>query len=286
MTKRVATINDLSGMGKCSLTVAIPVLSALGVQACPLPTAILSNQTGYPHFFIREFTDDMQSIADEWESLNFHFDGIYTGFLSDENQVDIIKNFVKKFKKEDTVFLVDPVMGDDGEVYPNFSSALIEKIRELAFLADIVTPNLTECCILTGNDYKKLIANNKSDNYLDIVSQTVKCLVKGNVKSAVITGIRYKGKDDVEEMFYNAVVCQGDVTFVKREIVGGSYSGTGDILASIICAMILRGKTLIEAVNFGVDFINLAVSDTYKSGTDRNHGVNFEKFMNVLTSLK
>lgn len=285
MIKKIATINDLSGFGKCSLTVAIPIISALKVQACPMPTAVLSNQTGYPQFFIKDCTEDMGKIAKQWEKLKFQFDGIYTGFLSDEKQVGVIEKFIEVFKTENNFLLVDPVMGDDGEVYPNFSPKLIQRIKDLVFMADIVTPNITEACILTDYNYQNLMEQKNTEDYLKRIEDICHIFHQRNVKKIVITGIHYKAKEDLKEMLYNAVMENGKVVFVKQEIVGGSYSGTGDILASIICALTARGKTLLEAVKVATEFISLSIKDTFENGIERNEGVNFEKFLDTLTKI-
>ena len=282
MTKKVATINDLSGMGRCSLTVAIPILSVLGVQACPLPTAILSNQTGYPHYYINDFTDSMPYFIKEWAELGFGFDGIYTGFLSDAVQVKVIENFLEIFKKKDTIFIVDPVMGDDGEIYPSISQEMVKSITQLSFKADIITPNLTECCILTGTDYAEVVQNAKKEDYLDIISEICSKLLTGSVKKCVVTGINYKGVNDDLDMIYNAVLENGEIRFIKSANTGGSYSGTGDILASVVCGMVVKGKGLYEAVELATKFISKAIADTYLCKIDRNDGVNFENYLGML----
>ena len=146
--KKIAVIHDLSGLGKCSLTAAIPVISAMGVQACPLPTAILSNQTGYGSYFWDDYTDRMELIMDEWKKMGFKPDGVYTGFLGDARQVDLILKFVDMFCTEGTHILVDPVMGDRGETYKTYSETLCEKMRTLVREATVITPNLTEALLL------------------------------------------------------------------------------------------------------------------------------------------
>ncbi len=280
MIKKVAAINDLSGAGRCSLTVTIPILSALGVQACPLPTAVLSNQTGYPHYFIENFTDGMVKVIEQWKKHGFCFDGIYTGFLSDEKQADIIKDFVKEFKREKTIFLVDPVMGDNGKTYPGFNKELIKKLCSLAFDADIITPNLTECCVLLDLDYKSIMKGIEKGE-LDMVYNAAKGLLEGQAKTAVITGIPCC--ENGEKIIQNAVADKNGVRFVKGAMIGGSYSGTGDIFSSILCGMIMRGKSIDLAVELATKFVETAVRDTIIEKTDRNHGINFEKFMYMLT---
>ena len=282
MTKKVAAINDLSGAGRCSLTVALPILSTFGVHVFPMPTAILSNQTGYDSFYIYDFTDKMDNFTYQWKKMELEFDGIYTGFIASCRQVDKIEEFIKIFKKKDTLLIIDPIMGDDGAVYPNFNSELREKITKLAFQADIITPNLTEFCILTGTNYKELISKSDQDNFLDITAECGKKLIRGNVKRAVITGIRHRGRGDSEDMFYNIVISEGKTYFLKSEITGGSYSGTGDILSSIICAMSVKGYDLKYAVEVAVKFIGASIKDSYNENTDRRAGVNFEKYLWML----
>ena len=146
--KKIAVLNDLSGMGKCSLTAAIPVISVMGVQACPLPTAILSAQTGFPSYYCDDYTDRMDKFMDEWQKMDFHPDGIYTGFLADAAQADKAVDFIQRFKKKETKVLVDPVMGDDGEEYPIYTEELCEKMRMLVREAAVITPNITEAVLL------------------------------------------------------------------------------------------------------------------------------------------
>ena len=146
--KKIAVINDLSGLGKCSLTAAIPVISVMGVQACPFPTAVLSNQTGYETYFCEDFTEHMAPYMEEWKKRGFVPDGIYTGFLSDEKQADKILKFIDTFAGEDTLILTDPVMGDDGAVYPIYTEELCSRFRELARRSYVITPNLTEALLL------------------------------------------------------------------------------------------------------------------------------------------
>lgn len=280
MLKKVAAINDLSGAGRCSLTVAIPILSALKVQVYPLPTAVLSNQTGYPYFYIDDFTDKMDNFTYQWQRLGINFDCVYTGFLPSEKQVDKILNFLRVFRRENTLLLVDPVMGDDGEAYPNFGDKLCEKIKELAFEADIITPNLTECCILTGANYEEIMTYKNSENFLDKIGEVGKKLMTGRLKQVVITGIHYsEGEND---LLVNVILDGEKVHYVKTPVTGGSYSGTGDILASIICGSVVNGKNLVSAVETAVKFIHTAIEDTYKDKTDRNDGINFEKYLYML----
>ncbi len=283
MVKKVAVINDLSGAGRCSLTVALPVLSTLGVQAFPLPTAILSNQTGYESYYIYDFTEKMENFTYQWKKMGLKFDGIYVGFIASEKQVDKIIDFINNFKNSDTVLIVDPIMGDDWNFYHNFGTNLRERIIQLAFEADVITPNLTECCILTQTDFGELVEKSKDSDFIDVVAECGKKLLKGNVKQAVITGVKHRGMEDDSDMLYNIIVSKKNVEYVKSRIIGGSYSGTGDLLTSVLCGKIVNGKNAKDAVETAVKFIGAAIEDSFHEKTDRNDGVNFEKYLWMLS---
>ena len=167
MTKKIAVINDLSGFGRCSLTAAISVLSAMGVSPCPLPTAILSAQTGYPSYYCDDYTDKMEYFRREWKKMGARFDGIYTGFVAGEEQIRQIFRFLDTFHQESSFLLVDPVMGDDGIPYDMFTDTLRSLMKELCFQADIITPNVTELCLLTGADYDYIANIPHTDSLLD-----------------------------------------------------------------------------------------------------------------------
>ena len=159
MTPRVAAIHDMSGFGRCSLTVAIPILSAMGVQCCPLPTAFLSTHTGgFEGFTFLDMTDEMSKVADHWASLGLTFQAVYSGFLGSERQIGVVENFICRFRGPDTVVVVDPVMGDYGRVYQTYTAAMCSGMARLAELADVITPNLTEAALLLGQPYETLPA--------------------------------------------------------------------------------------------------------------------------------
>lgn len=276
MVKRIAVINDLSGMGKCSLTAAIPVISVMGVQACPLPTAILSNQTGYDSYYCDDYTKHMDAYAEEWKKMNLTFDGIYTGYLGSEAQVEKILSFIKHFRRPETILLVDPVMGDSGQPYDVFTPGLGEQMRKLAFHADIITPNLTELCILTDTDYTELMESVDRPDFLDKIAKIGKPLLEKGIQAIIVTGIGYEHK------LYNLVVERDEVHTVASEIHGGSYSGTGDLLASIVCAGMVQGRTALDCVKLAAKFLEAALIETVDENIPRNDGINFEPYLNML----
>lgn len=273
MIKKAAVINDLSGFGKCSLTATIAVLSVMGVQPCPMPTAVLTNQTGYKNHYCIDLTDELCHYKEMWSLNNESFDGIYSGYIADKKQVDIILDFINTFRKSNTIVLVDPVMGDNGRLYSAFSNETCKKVCSLARSADIITPNLTELCILTDTDFEELNSHCESDDFLERISDVAKGAFSHSEQKIVVTGIK-KGN-----CLYNGVFTKQDCSFVKAECHGGSFSGTGDIFASIVFASVVNGESLVSAVSKAVSFIEKATADTAKEPYDRNDGINFEKFL-------
>lgn len=273
MIKKAAVINDLSGFGKCSLTASIAVLSVMGVQPCPMPTAVLTNQTGYKNHYCIDLTNELSHYKEMWSLNNESFDGIYSGYISDKRQVDIIFDFINTFRKSNTVVLVDPVMGDNGRLYSAYNDESCKKICGLARSADIITPNLTELCILTDTDFDKLNSHCESDDFLDRISEVAKGAISHSEQKIVVTGINKGG------CLYNGVFSKQDCDFIKAECHGGSFSGTGDIFASIVFASVVNGESLVSSVKKAVLFIEKATADTAKEPYDRNDGINFEKFL-------
>lgn len=278
--KKIAVINDLSGLGKCSLTAAIPVISVLGVQACPLPTAILSNQTGYASYFYDDYTDKIDRFTDEWKKIDMHFDGISTGFLGSETQVEKILHFIDMFYEKDTLLFVDPVMGDLGHAFSFATDSFRAQMKKLALRADVITPNLTELCLLADVDFNSL--DSKAPDYLEQIAKAGKLLLDQGIQTILVTGILYHGPTDTKEKYYNMILTNDGFETVSSEVIGGSYSGTGDLMAAALCAGMVRGDSAYESTKRAVNFITAALKDTVKAGTHRNEGINFEKYLNLL----
>lgn len=277
MTKKAVLINDLSGLGKCSLTAAIPVLSVMGVQPCPVPTAVLTNQTGFESFYCNDCTDKLDYYIAEWKKIGFVPDGIYTGFLSDENQVDKILDFISEFSFANPFIMVDPVMGDNGKPYSLFTENLALKMKKLVSKANIITPNLTELCILCDYNYENLINKIEREDYLLIVENICKDMFnKYEIDYLVVTGIDYK------ENIYNLALSKKQSFYTKSKKVGESYSGTGDLLASVVFAGMLKGEKLENTLKKAVLFIEKSISDTVGLNISRNEGIEFEKNLGML----
>ena len=272
MLKKVAAINDLSGIGKCSLTVAIPILSALKVQCCPFPTAILSSQTGFNEYTFLDLTKEMKEYSNTWKKLNLEIDTICSGFLGSIDQIDIVINFIKENPK--SFVIVDPVLGDNGLLYPIFDEDTCKKMKDLVRHSDLITPNITEACLLLNRNFKKDFSENEIINIAKDLSNL-------GPKKVIITGIT---KDN---MIYNLSYDKKNDKFFTYglEYNKCSYSGTGDIFVSIVCGLVTNGYDLDLAVKTASDFIYKCVCYTSKYEVDRNQGVMFEMFLNDLTSI-
>lgn len=282
MVKKVAVINDLSGLGKCSLTAAIPVLSVLGVQACPLPTAVLTNQTGYDSYHCTDFTDKIDYYTEEWQKRGLTLDGIYTGYLGSAEQVEKILSFCKVFRQKGTLLFVDPVMGDSGETYDIYTPTLRTQMKKLVLHADVITPNLTEFCLLADIDYSELTSHAEDGDYLEQIACAGQPLLDAGIGTIVITGILYCGNGDTSQNYYNIVLTQDGFEAVSSGSHGGSYSGTGDLLASVVCASMVRGDSAITAVKRACHFIEQSLIDTVAENVPRNDGINFEPCLRLL----
>lgn len=268
--KSAVIINDMSGLGRCSLTVAIPIISILGIQSCPFPTAILSCHTGYDKFSFLDLTEEMSKYEGVWNNLNMNFDCIYSGFLGSERQIDIVMDFINRHPE--ALVVVDPVMADDGLIYATYNEAMCNKLKDLVSLADLVTPNITEGCILTGREY------NPEKFTMDFLTQCAIEISNMGPKKVVITGI-VKG-NEVWNLAYDREEAKSFI--VKSPYNNKSYSGTGDILSSIICGMVLNGAELKQALEKACDFIHKAINYTCNFNIEPKEGIIFEPFLKEL----
>ena len=280
--KKVAVIQDLSSFGKCSLTAAIPVLSVMGVQACPLPTAILSAQTGYPSYYIEDFTSKMNHFTEEWGKLNVSFDGIYTGFVTGEEQINNIFHFLDQFYTKETVLLVDPVMGDTGEVYKLFSNKLLVLMRELVKQANVITPNVTECCLLTGLSYEKLHRYRNESDFLQAMEEAGNRLQQETGAGVIITGINPPSANADMQSIGNMYLDGSKTFYHALQYNGKSYSGTGDLFASVIMGSLMRGESLEKSVELAESFLKESINDSTMENIPTAEGVNFEKYLRML----
>lgn len=267
--KRVAAIHDISGIGKCSLTAAIPVISAAGIEAAVMPTAVLSTHTGnISGFTYRDLTDDLIPFTTHWKSLGITFDGIYSGFLGSTKQVDIVCEFIKEFKTESTVVIVDPAMADSGRMYTTFDNNFANEMKMLCCKADIIVPNLTEAAFLLNEKY---VEPPYTKEYIDGI---IRRLLKLGPSMVVLTGVCFKDSEigcavcckDNEEVFYRF-----------SEKYPGIYYGTGDLFASALTGAFINGIDIFKSAEIALDFTCNAIRRTFEAGTDTRLGVNFEQ---------
>ncbi len=276
--KRVAAIHDISGIGKCSLTAAIPVISAAGIEAAVMPTAVLSSHTGdITGFTYRDLTSDLVRFYKHWKSLGVEFDGIYSGFLGSIEQVDIVCSFIEEFKKENTVVIVDPAMADSGRMYTTFDADFAKEMILLCKKADIIVPNLTEAVFLLGEEYKE---PPYSKEYIDDIMHR---LLQLGPSMVVLTGVSF-----CENEIGCAVCCKDndEVYYMFSEKFPGIYYGTGDLFASALTGAYIRGKSLYESAEIALLFTCESIKRTYEAKTDTRLGVNFEQgIAGYITSL-
>ncbi|MBQ6893803.1 MAG: pyridoxamine kinase [Clostridia bacterium] len=285
--KRVAALHDLSAFGRCALTVVIPSLSAMGVQVLPVPTTLLSTHTGgFDNYYFRDMSDSIMPIAEHWKSLGIVPDSIYTGFLAGEEQCDIIEEFIKKFKTSDTLTLVDPVFGDDGELYSSCTMGLVERMKHLCSLGDIIVPNLTEACMLCGKEYKDTSEMQPLELH-EYISDLLFSLSEFGAKRIAITGIVTDKNSNVATAGIDLGANSIDRSpfYVTLHRVGGSYPGTGDLFASVLLGKMLGGASFTKSVSVASAFVRdvIAVSDGY--GTPHRDGVALEPCLYKLSQL-
>ena len=277
--KRVAAIHDLSGFGKCSLTVALPILSAAGIETSALPTAILSTHTGgISGYTYHDLTEDMRPVMKHWKSLDIKFDAIYTGFLGSFEQLDIVKEFFDAFRQEDNLILVDPVMGDNGELYTVFTREFAAGMRMLCQKADIIVPNLTEAALLLDEPFHP---GPYTHAYIESLLRKLGAL---GPQKVVLAGVYFK-EDELGAATYDRTTDTIDYVFTQK--IPGYYHGTGDVFASALLSALLNDFSLIDAAAIAVHFTTDSIRRTYKAKTDYRFGVNFEQsFPDFLKELK
>ncbi len=267
--KKCLAIHDFAGYGKCSLTIAIPILSASCVQTSSIPTAVFSNHTAFPSYYACDLTEHMMPTAKTWEKLNFKTDAIYTGFLGSLEQIKIVSDIIDMFSKvdrENKIIFVDPVMGDNGKLYRTYTDEMADGMKSLCEKADIISPNMTEAARLLGIEYEDGPYTPR------FVEDVLKGLLSLGVKCAVLTGVRY-GDDETgaaamgrDGVMYTA--------FSKR--YQGSFHGTGDVFASVMLGQLLNGRGIHHALKKAVEFTGKSIANTVESGFDPIEGVIFE----------
>ena len=275
-TPKVAAVQDLSGLGRCSLSVVLPVLSVMGAQCCPLPTAVLSAHTAFPAPEAAAFqglTGAMEQTLRHWEALHTSFDAIYSGFLGSPQQIGVLRRLIQRFRRKETLVLIDPVMGDHGRVYRTYTPEMCEQMIQLAAEADLITPNLTEAALLLGEPFDRIPASQAG------IEEWLRRLSLGGKRSVVITGVSLAPK----ALGAGCLDARsGKIRFAMARQEPGQFFGTGDLFAAVLLGSLLRGETLSESTARAVDFIQKSVARTLAAGTPMLEGVQFEPLLREL----
>lgn len=272
--KRVLAVHDLCSFGRCSLTAAIPVISAMGMQVCPFPTALFSNNLTYGEFTFHDFTDKMTGFMDRWEKLGFQYDAVYSGFLASVEQIDVVRDAVKRFAShDDALVVVDPAMGDDGKLYPVFGPEYVEAMRTLVKEATLITPNFTEACFLLGEPSDMTAPSEEK-----LRAMTEKHAAMG-AKQVVITSVP-AGEDEIKVVSFDSVT--GEYAERTTPRIPFTTCGTGDVFTSVVTGSLLRGETLASAAELAMRFVSRVMEYTKDAGTDPREGVIVEPCLKEL----
>lgn len=265
--KSIATIQDISGFGRCSLTVALPLLSVSGLQTAVIPTAVLSTCTGeFVGNTFHDLTQDIEPIAEHWKREKLQFDAIYTGYLSNETQVLKCINAINILKTEKTKIIVDTAMGDNGKLYSGFSKSFPQFMLRLCKVADIITPNITEACALTGIPYNDGIC---SEEFVTGLLKSLYCQTKAKI---ILTGVSFE-----ERKIGVAIFDSGEISYIFTEKYPISFHSTGDVFASVFSGALISGRSLKASAQIAVNFVSSCIKQTIDDNTDSRFGVNFEK---------
>ena len=278
--KQAVSIQDISCMGRCSLTVALPILSAAGIATGIVPTAVLSTHTGgFKDYTFRDLTDDIMPIAKHWLTENIAFDAIYTGYLGSFEQIEIVKEFFRLFRKENTLVYVDPVMADNGKLYYGFTPEFALKMGELCAQADVIVPNITEACFMLGEEYQE---GPCTEEYIDgLLDRLAKKL---GTPQIILTGVMYN-KEKIGAAIYDTRT--GKRGYASTHYLPHSVHGTGDVYASAALAGLMNGFDLQEAAQLAADYTVKSMEETLKTNSDLRYGVNFETTIpSLLKALK
>ena len=267
---RILTVQDISCVGQCSLTVALPVISACGVEACPIPSAVLSTHTaGFKNFTFRDLTDDMPLIKEHWISEGLQFDAIYTGYLGSAKQISYVKDLMSSVIRSGGIAVIDPAMADNGKLYLGFDEAFVEEMKKLCATADYLVPNITEASLLTGIEYKTEYDRAYIDSLLS-------ALTAMGCKNVVLTGVSYTPATTGVVIYENGVY-----SYYEHEKIERGCHGTGDIYASAFIGSVMRGKSAYDAARIAADFTLLCIKETLKE-PDHWYGVKFEPVLGRL----
>ena len=274
--KRVLTVQDISCLGKCSLTIALPVISALGCETVILPTAVLSTHTMFSGFTCKDLSDQIEPITAHWKKENFKFDAIYTGYLGTAEQIDQMKTLFSEFRSEGTTVIVDPVMADNGKLYPAFDLAYAKKNAELCAAADIIVPNITEASFMTGLEYRE-----KHDE--SYIKEMLLALDELGAGISVLTGVSLK---EGSTGFMGYEHSTGEFYLYQNRHIDAAYHGTGDLFSSTFAGELMKGKTWQRAMEIAADYTAHTIEVTLNNPAKPWYGVDFEATLPELIAME
>ena len=264
--KRILTIQDISCFGKCSLTVALPLLSAMGIETVILPTAVLSTHTLFKGFTCKDLSDQLTPITDHWKQEGITFDAVCTGYLGTEEEIETVIGIINTFRNDKTLVFVDPAMGDNGKLYPAFNEHYARKNADLCAVADIADPNLTEASFLTGLPYRETYSE-------DYIREMLLALAALGTKTPILTGVSLSegktgamGYDTEKKAFFR----------YQNDRIPAAYHGTGDIFSSVLAGAFVLGLDRTDALKIAADYTALTIAETLKNPENPWYGVDFE----------
>lgn len=283
--KRVLTVQDISCVGKCSLTAAISVISAMGIEVCPLPTAILSNHTAFSSFSFLDLTDKIPEILNEWKKQGFHFDAIYTGYLGSIKQIDLVHKILDEFAQNDTLVVIDPCMADNGKLYTGFSQDFVKQMAKLCGRANVILPNMTEACFLVNQDYDIFTHTNESitkvmAKLLSLGAEQV--ILKGVEFSKEKIGVAYCSQKLFNNNFSTNENNMEDMNIYFHHRYDENFHGTGDVFASAVTGALVLKKDIKDAVKIACDFVQESIECTLLNPNYNWYGVDFESALRNL----
>lgn len=276
--KRIASIQDISCFGKCSLTVALPVVSAMGIECCAVPTALLSTHTGgFTGYTFRDLSDEIIPIGRHWEKIGLHLDAIYTGYLGSKRQIDLVKDFINMTKSKDTMIFVDPAMADNGVLYSGFEPSFPQKMLELCKCADVICPNITEASLMLGKSFRR--AGEYDREY---IRSLLLGIASHGIGKVILTGVSFT-PDTQGAIAYDSEKNEFVSYFEKNYPM--TFHGTGDTFSSVLCASLVLGADLLTAIKTAVDFTVLCIEQTIPDFGNHPYGVKFENCISKLCEV-
>ncbi len=270
--KKIVTIQDISCVGKCSLTVALPIISCMGIETAVVPTAVLSTHTAFDGFTYRDLSNDIVCIQKHWQKEKFEFDAIYTGYLGSIEQIDILKEFFNKFRRQNNFIFVDPVMGDNGKLYKGFDKDFVKQMKELCKTADVIVPNLTEATAMLDIEYNEIYNTKHIEDILIKLSDL-------GPEKVILTGVSYN-ENEIGVVCYDKN--QNKFYQYFKPKINVKYHGTGDVFASTCVGALLNDNTLEESIKIAVDYVWECIKYTYDNKKENAYGVDFEKKLHML----